>query len=369
VSDKPNVLVLFYDGKDSVRPSVIEGFKGTLETAVEFGFVGTGVGYDICMASPSHEDWLVTDIMNQRKYDGIIVVAGLSCTLDMPHMLMRKLYNYPEVEIKSAEWGIDEKVKSKYYGQPRHVPIIGVPIKTSGDRNGWLSFASMVSASRPSEAACLAPEQGYEAARLMAKMLTNEWNDVHIITPHLAGAAYDVGTSISIRLNKMFDLYGDCNIKFGVQPLSKYEGKLFEERERLASNILPVCVYDDLSQLKNISEIADCVIGVFAPEESSLSKEEEIYSKEFVKNITGIKNVVHSRGGSGANAAESIAQYLSVHSYQKPVKEQVPDPNDPKNTIMKTRYETVWLNPNGFKESRMDKSRENVERHLKSRKR
>ena len=375
-------LVLFYDQKDMDRPVSVEGKPVKLFDAVQRGF-GSGVKYDIGVASPRHEPWLVQWYMNQRKYDGIMVVGGLSCSLDIPNMLMEELYDNPSInvvaprdwedaEIPEMEGGKPKmyegkpvthavrippgQIGSKYWKQERRVPILGVPT-TDPFTNGEIAFASMVMSSRPSEAACVGVDQGYQAARLMARMLTNDWNDVRITTSQglKKGIAYD----ISRLLNKEFKPYEDCNISFGTYPAGDYTAGPISEREvgkiwKPPTNRLHVCTYGDFGELEAISGMTDFVIGVGNLEEKTNSPGGEIDFQKFVEQAAKFNNVVHVRPGVAENAAMFVAQCLSMHPYKRKKEGEV------------EKEELVWLKSRRFQELRRKKSKANVERFLKS---
>ena len=385
-----NVLVLFYDEKDKKRRialneqgSVVKeeierkAGRGVYETTLgaEFvrGFCDGKVNATFLQASPSHEPWLVKRIFNRYvegddapPYDGIIVVAGLSCTSDMPRMLMDELYNEETVSAKSVDWDKNVTMKSKYFGRARYVPIIGVPTKDQ-HTNGHRAFFSMIEVSSPRDAVCVGIEHGYAAAQLIDRMLSNQWNRVRIIVPSMTsgGLAYQTGLAVKKELDEWFDpewfkLDGGL-VEFGLVSFGDFiKGPNKEELDhwRPSPNILPVCIYDDIDQLRKLNSISDCVIGVSA-------LEQKLIDEQFVEEITDLDHVLHSRSYKGENAAMFVAQCLSMHPYKKTVKEQVPD--EEKSGQMKTVEKTkeVWLNAEHFRKKRMERSRLNVEAYAK----
>lgn len=375
-----NVLVLFYDRKDMERPITVnrEGtlvdeqverkagrdvFQTTLGSEIERGFRYSGVKATIHTASPSHEPWLVKEIFNRYKendsirYDGIIIVAGLSCTLDMPRMLMDELYNYETVRAESTEWTEKVTMKSNYFGLPRRIPIIGVPTKDASS-NGHRAFFSMIEASGPRDAVCVGVEHGYAAAHLMSRMLTNQWDDVAIIVPYMsASAQYKIGLELKKELDEWFDPFINCDVKLGLTSFSDFVRG--PKREDLSdwnppSNILPVCIYSDISELRKINGISDFVIGVSA-------LEKQVSDEQFVKEATGLDHVLHARTQHGVNPANFVARCLSMHPYTLQRYDHVRDEKTGITEKKPKPPETVWLNPDSFGKRRTEKSRPNVE--------
>jgi len=300
-----NVLALFYDKKD--RDREVNGAR--LEDEIKRGFKGTGINYNIRTASPKHEPWLAQAYMNERKYDGIITVAGLSCTLDVPNMLMEELYDNKELNIASRDWPElgNKKAKSKYYLQERPVPIIGVPTKDP-HTNGELAFASMLMSSRPSSAACVGVEQGYQATQLMSKILTNEWINVNVILPPWESKeSKEIGMNLISLLDSEFTPFDDDQVSFGLE--SRLES---ERKARTDKNTLLVCVYENTDQLYELSE-SDCVIGIYSP------RKQNIDFGSFVDEINTLDNVIHTRAGVGENAAMFVAHCIHIsHPNLKP---------------------------------------------------
>lgn len=359
-----NVLVLFYDIKDALRTITInnEGrivdeternvgrdvFKTTLGAEIVRGFQHGGIKYHVRIASPSHEPWLVKQIFNRHrendgiKYDGIVAVAGLSCTSDMPRMLMDELYNNEYVQADSVDWDEKTKMKSKYFGQARPVPIIGVPTKDS-HTNGHRAFFSMIEVSSPRDAVCVSVEHGYAAAQLMKHLLSNQWNNVRIIVPSTSsGIGYRIGLELKKELDDWFKPFESCKVEFGLTSYSDFvRGPKRDDLSDWKSppNILPVCIYEDLSELRRINTMAECVIGVSA-------LERKLRDEEFVKEITGLGRVLHARSYNGVNPANFVVQCLSMHPYL---------------VGEKGHEKEVWLNADSLRTRRTEKSRDNVE--------
>jgi len=387
VSDKPNVLVLFYDKKDKERiitvnregtlvdeqaakKAGIDVFHTTLGSEIERGFSYSGVKPTIRTASPSHEPALVKMIFNRYKendgvrYDGIMVVAGLSCTLDMPKMILDELYNYETVKAESVDFNLKVEMKSNYYGQPKRIPFIGVPTKDASS-NGHRAFFSMIEASGPRDTVCTGVEHGYAAAKLMTGMLTNKWDYVSIIVPNMTGGlGYDTGLILKAELDKWLkDFYQplqDPVVQFGLTSFDDFVRG--PKREDLSdwkppSNILPVCIYSDIYELRKINEMANFVVGVSA-------LERKVSDEEFVKETTGLDRVLHSRTRHGVNPANFIAKILSMQPYAVQRYEIKHNEVTGKTEKMPKAPEILLLNPNTFSKARAEKSRPNFVEYL-----
>src|SRR5574341_739469 len=273
MSNEKNVLVLFYDRKDKARPITVnrEGtlvdervekaagrdvFYTTLGSEIERGFKYSGVKATIHTASPSHDPALVKLILNRYKendgvkYDGIVVVAGLSCTLDMPRMLLEEFYNNETVRVKSVDLGLDVELKSNYFGQAKRIPFIGVPTKDASS-NGHRAFFSMIEATSPRDTVCTGIEHGHAAAKLMTRMLTNQWNYVSIIVPNMvSGLGYETGLVVKAELDQwlaeFFKPQQDPVVQFGLISFKDFmsgpKREDFLTQWKPPSNILPVCI-------------------------------------------------------------------------------------------------------------------------------
>ncbi len=367
-----NVLVLFYDRKDQLRPAQVEGKEWTLADAIKLGFAGTGVGYTVRTASPRHEPWLVQYYMNEKKYDAMLIVGGLSCSLDIPNMLMEELYDNREIRMAPRDWKSavieeshlegkimqrheikisEQHLKSNYFDQERRIPVLGIPT-ADPHTYGEIAFASMLMSSRPSEAACVGVEQGYQGAKLVTRMLTNKWNDIKVIVPEKNNAFRGTGYGICTMLDKEFKSYEDCGISFGVETWNDYRPTPLKPWTP-KPNVLHICVYDEFTQLKEVSELADFVIGVAHFSDKDVAPEGKIDFKHFVKKASEFSNVIHVRPAVPENAAKFAAQCLALHSYQKKIPGQ-------------DKTETVWLKPSRFPDLRRKKSWPNVQEFLKT---
>ncbi len=337
MSDDKHVLVLFYDSKDMVRSS---GINKTLVEDVNEGFKGTGVRYTIRTASPRHEPWLALEYFNERKYDGIIVVAGMSCSLDVPHGLMDQLYDNQRISIKPRDWqgaeferkatgkaqilkpgneklkyrvNIEDVIESKYHGQERPVPIIGVPTKddiTEGEN----ALFSMLMLSRPSSGACVGIEQGYSAANLMSLLINTPWDEVRIIASNTTivkpapssedeklSPVHRVARDMSRTINEAFDVFGDAKIPHGyhaINDLARSGNVVGAGKEPLYA-----CVYDDFRDLEEVAKETGGkpVIGVYVPKG-------KISFQKFAEAIAPFDKVIHTRVGAAENAAIVAAQ-------------------------------------------------------------
>ncbi len=371
MSDK-NVLVLFYDRKDKLRPAQIEGKEWALVDAIKLGFAGTAIKYTVRTASPRHEPWLVQYFMNEKKYDAMLIVGGLSCSLDIPNMLMEELYDNREIRMAPRDWKnavieenhlegkitqkheikiTEQHLKSNYFDQERRIPIIGIPT-ADPYTYGEIAFASMLMSSRPSEAACVGVEQGYQGAKLVTRVLTNEWNDVKIIVPEKNRNSKGAGYGICPILDKEFKPYEDCGITFNPEAFNDYRHNPLKPWKP-KPNVLHICVYDDFTQLKEISELTDFVIGVAHFDDQEFAPGGKIDFRNFVKRASELSNVIHVRPAVPENAAKFAAQCLALHSYEK----KIPG---------KDKTETVWLKPSRFPDLRRKKSWPNVQEFLKT---
>ncbi len=340
MADK-TVLVLFYDKKDREHLVEINGKKRALEEEIVGGFEGTNVNYHIRTASPRHDSWMVLEYFNEHKYDGIIIVAGLSCSFDMPGYLMETLADNQKVHIRPRDWqnveltrpvpggktekytvSIDHTMESKYFQQQRTVPIIGVPVYdpiTAGET----AFSSMLMASRPSDAACVPINHARQAAQLMARLLTTPWREVKILVPDTRVIEYDketgrpkvcspgfqVGRDIGTLLDEAFKPFEDDKISFGHQTGDDYMKDLMKPDfvlKKASPRTLHVCVYDRLTQLHEINKLTDLVIGVCVP--ASSNRVDLLGFNDMVGQ--GLENVIHSRIGVGDNATMLVAHAL-----------------------------------------------------------
>jgi phosphoribosylcarboxyaminoimidazole (NCAIR) mutase len=348
MNDK-KVLVLFYDAKDRERELNRGSEPRTLEEDVKEGF-GPGVSYEIRTASPRHEPWLILEYMNEQKYDGIIVVAGLSCSLDIPNMLMEQLYDNQRVPIKPRDWqnvtfrrknfhgdeitdekgqikpfkaSIDDTIESVYFQQQRPVPIIGVPT-ADPLTYGEFALASMLMSSRPSSAACVPVERGYQAARLMTALLTTPWKELVIVMPDKGATAYESDGTPKIRtpghhigwettqlLDKEFTPYEDAKIPFHHESSAEYArqfitGKTVDKKP--PENRLHICIYDGFEQIEDMNNLTQLTIGVYLPNEGRKAD-----FREFNHRISqGLENVLHTRIGVSENAAVLAAHALFI---------------------------------------------------------
>jgi len=325
MATEKNVLVLFYDQKDRER---MVG-SSTLEDAIAHGFEGTEVGYAIRTASPRHEPWLVLEYANEAKYDGIIVVAGMSCSLDIPSMLMEQLYDNERVPIRPRDWqnatlgdkivSINDTIESKYFQQQRPLPIIGVPTWDEYT-DGIIAFGSMLMSSRPSGAGCVKINGGYQAAQNMARLLTTKWKDVKILTPdkfdlnipkeqNKPGAI--LGYDICNLLDSDFKPYDDAKIEYGHDHILNYFSNLkTQNKEKADLDVLHVCVYNDFSELEKISKIASTVIAVYVPDQQRETFGINKFTQFANYASRGPDNVIHSRVGVGENATVLVAHAL-----------------------------------------------------------
>ena len=301
-----DVLVLFYDDKDRQRPVG----KSTLEDEIKRGFAETKVNYDIQVASPSHTSWLAKFWMNEKKYDGILVVAGLACSLSVPYSAMQDLYKNDTLVIGDPDWPeIDKKiVPSKYYNQQRHVPILGLPTRHAQD-DGELAFKSMIMESSPADAMCVGIEQGYQAARFMSKLVNNEFKEVKLIIPNKTGVYNRAAHNVNKLLNLEFKVWdqgkSDDKIWFSPpEPMIDYLRR-FENFKEKYDNILPVVFYDEFSQIQEIDKVAEFIIGVYFPEGEPNWK----HLAHVALHSTQLEHVVHVRP-TEENVAMAIAQYL-----------------------------------------------------------
>ena len=314
-----DVLVLFYDRKDKVRPAG----KATLEDEIKRGFEGTDVEYDIHVASPSHTPWLARNWMNEKKYDGILIVAGLACSLSVPKARMQELYENEFINLGHHECPeIENKiVPSKYFKQERHVPILGVPTKHQQDVDGHLAFESMLMESSPSSAMCVGVEQGYQAARLMSKIVSNTFSEVKILVPYDTpsnanndefdgenerkyGPTFPIAKKICRMLDLEFKVWEQGNIGFGRDKIGHYEWSLETFAGGNADDkVLLVVVYDNFDQIRRVDKFAKFMIGVYAHEEPS-----DLNKLVYVAN--SLENVVHVRPGISGNAGMTIVQGL-----------------------------------------------------------
>ncbi len=378
MNDK-KVLVLFYDKKDREREVENTVEPRTLEEDIKEAFKETGVKYEIRTASPRHEPWLILEYMNEQKYDGIIVVAGLSCSLDIPNMVMQQLYDNQHIPIKPRDWqnvtfkrkdfhgneitdehgqtrtfkaSIDDMIKSVYFQQQRSVPIIGVP--TADEHTyGEFAFASMLMSSRPSSAACVPVGKAYQAAVLMSRLLTTPWNEVVTVMPDKDAKEYEkdgmpkirskghqLGWEVTQLLDKEFTPYEDGKIPFHHESYADYMRQFMTGDtvdKRPPANRLHVCIYNDFFQLEDMNKLSEAIIGVYLP-----PKGQKVNMLEFSKRIaigTKLENVLHSRMGVSENAAVLAAQALFIAN-----------PN---------------LKPSRFTSLRQKKSQGNVEEFLK----
>jgi phosphoribosylcarboxyaminoimidazole (NCAIR) mutase len=340
MSDEKNVLVLFYDKKDREHLVEVNGRKRTLEEEIVCGFEGTNVNYKIRTASPRHDSWMVLEYFNEHRYDGIIIVAGLSCSFDMPGYLMETLADNQKIHIQPRDWqkveltrpgpdgktekytvSINHTIESKYFHRHRTVPIIGVPVYdpiTAGDT----AFSSMLMASRPSDAACVPIGHARQAAQLTARLLTTPWREVKILVPDTRVIEYDqetgrpkicspgfqVGRDIGNLLDEAFTPFEDDKIPFGYQNYDDYIRELMKPDfvlKKADQNVLHVCVYDRLAQIQEMSKLTDLIIGVCIPAPGRV----DMYGFNDVVSH-GLENVIHSRIGVGDNATMLVAHAL-----------------------------------------------------------
>lgn len=310
------VLVLFYDKKDAELVVERKGVRRTLEEDVRSGFQ-KGVKYDIGIGSPFHQKEVVLAYMGEQKYDAIIPVAGLSCSQDALNMLMEQLMDNEKISIRSRR--IRGELVSLYFGQQVSVPIIGVPTRDDFT-DGAMAFLSMLMASSPSSAGCVALERGAQAARLVGHMLTNKWTDVKVVVPDMRiiqnesgeqpairSPGHEAGIRVVATLNEAFDVYGDAGISFGVVDFASYMRQTAGSPE---SSTLHVCIYHDMQQLRELSKLAPLVIAAYVP------GSQRIHYAEFVEAVQdGLENVIHTRvkstgERSGENAGVLAAQAL-----------------------------------------------------------
>ncbi len=361
-----NILVLFYDRKDMNRE--IAG-KSTLEDEVKRGF-SDGVKYHIRTASPRHESFLVQTFMNGygldktgtlvdegTRYDGMIIVGGLSCSLDIPNLMMQDLYDKPEVEIAPRDWtkttfaetddegkimgktynvNIHGKMQSKYH-LALPIPIIGVPTQDPST-DGEIALGSMMMSSRPSEAACVGVDQTYQAARLMSRIMRNKWNNVSIIIPHDfpredRNVGYRIASAVCKQLDAKFEAYKDDRIEYGPIAFADFMRKLGDEKP--SDQTLHVLVYDSFEKLKLVDKAVDFLVAIYAPYTSRNAEiekngrtdfvqveelEKTPIDSQFVKEIKDVDHAVHPRTSIGENAGTFVARCLYVsHPKLKPV--------------------------------------------------
>ncbi len=332
--DEKHVLVLFYDSKDMTR-TVKPG--RTLADDITEGFKGSDVKYTMRTASPRHEPWLAIEYFNEHKYDGIVVVAGMSCSLDVPHQLMDQLYDNEKLHLKPRDWqgaeferkdvgklkyrvNIDDIIDSKYHGQERPVPIIGVPTKDN-ITDGENALFSMLMLSRPSSGSCVGIENGYSAARYMSKLITTPWDEVLIIASdtnvvkpssksedEVLSPVHQVARDISQTLDNAFRAYDDARIPYGYHSISEFDWTFRSDSHTslgVGKQPLYVCVYDNFADLKRVATHAssDPVIGVYVPRD-------KVNFSDFAKAIAPFENVVHTRIGVAENAAIVAAHAL-----------------------------------------------------------
>lgn len=334
MNEEKHVLVLFYDSKDMTR-TVKPG--RTLADDITEGFKETNVKHTMRTASPRHEPWLALEYFNENKYDGIVVVAGMSCSLDVPHQLMDQLYDNQKLHLKPRDWqraefekkdagktkyrvNIDDIIDSKYHGQERPVPIIGVPTKDS-ITDGENALFSMLMLSRPSSGACVGIEQGYSAAKCISKLITTPWDEVlivasdtKVVTPaskseeEILSSVHKVARDISQTLDKAFRAYDDAKIPYGYHSVSDFEWAFRSDSQSslgIGKKPFYICVYDNLADLKRISNMwsNDPVIGVYVPRT-------KVNFSDFAKAIEPFENVVHTRIAIAENAAIVAAHAL-----------------------------------------------------------
>jgi len=352
-----NILVLFYDRKDMKRE--IRG-QSTLEDEVKRGF-GEGVKYHIRTASPRHEPFLVQTFMNgyrpdkngtlvdeSVRYDGMIIVGGLSCSLDIPNLMMQDLYDKPEIEIAPRDWknttfietdkdgkplktykiNLHGVMKSKYH-LALPIPIIGVPTQDPST-DGEIALGSMMMSSRPSEAACVGIDQTYQAARLMSRIMKNTWNNVSIIIPHDypgddRNVGYKICSSVCKQLDAKFEAYKDDRIGYGPKAFADFMRHMDEEEP--SDQTLHVLVYDTFGKLKQADNAVDFLVAIYAPYTSKDIQIEKDGKKDFVrveepektpidslfvKETSGLEHTIHSRTSIGENAGVFIARCLYV---------------------------------------------------------
>jgi phosphoribosylcarboxyaminoimidazole (NCAIR) mutase len=352
MSQEKDVLVLFYDRKDMSR--IVGSPQRSIVDDLQEGFKGTGVKATIRTASPRHEPWLALEYFNEKKYDGIIIVGGMTCSLDVPHGLMEQLYDNKELNLKPRDWqnaeferkatgkvqllpsgsgklkyhvSIEDTLDSKYHGQQRPVPMIGLPVKDRFSK-GEFALASMIMASRPSSAAAVGIEQGYEAAQMMSTLLNTTWKEVKIVasdmtyeqretrdTPEKLSPVHNVARDVCKVIDEAFKPYDDDRIPFGAFAVADYLRQLSQgdlKPRPALSDVLHVCVYDDFSDLERIASVANLVIGVYVPKR-------DLDFRHFCSASHEYRNVIHTRIGSGENAAVLTAHALySTHPKLKP---------------------------------------------------
>jgi len=329
MSQEKHVLVLFYDSKDMTR-TVKPG--RTLADDITEGFKETNVKYTMRTASPRHEPWLALEYFNEHKYDGIVVVAGMSCSLDVPHQLMDQLYDNQKLQFKPRDWqgaeferkdatklkyrvNIEDVIESNYHGQERPVPIIGVPTKDS-ITDGENALFSMLMLSRPSSGACVGIEQGYSAARLISGLLNTPWDEVRIIASdtrkekeaprgedEVLSPVHRVARDMNTILNEAFKVFDCAKIAHGYHAISDIgrSGNVLGA----GKNPLFACVYDDFKDLEKVAR--ECngkpVIGIYVPRG-------KIRFHAFAEAIAPFDNVIHTRVGAAENAAIVAAHAL-----------------------------------------------------------
>jgi len=161
--------------------------------------------------------------------------------------------------------------------------------------------------SRPSSAACVGVEQGHQAAQLMARILTNQWNEVHILVPNTStGKGYDIGTDMAKLIDEGFDVYGEDKIPYGVRNFGEYMQGTVDH------GALHVLIYDKFSELQELDSQARAVIAVRIPDGT-------IDFRQFVEETSTLQNTVHTRAGVGQNAAMFVAHCLYIsHENLKP---------------------------------------------------
>lgn len=302
-----DVLVLFYDDKDRQRPVG----KSTLEDEIKRGFNETKISYDIQVASPSHTPWLAKFWMNEKKYDGILVVAGLACSLSVPYSSMQDLYKNETIVIGDPDWPeIDKKiVPSKYYNQQRHVPILGLPTRHAQD-DGQLAFKSMIMESSPSDAMCVGIEQGYQSARLMSKLIKNEFREVKLIIPDQTGMYNRAAHHVNKLLNLEFKVWDQGKPEDKIWfpppvPIADYLRRVETFKENY-DNVLPVVFYDDFSQIKEVDKVAEFIIGVYCPQDEPNWE----HVARLALSSAQLEHVIHVRPSTEENAAMAVAQCL-----------------------------------------------------------